>query len=618
MLADWPGADQRGGRRGAEVFARREATQAERFAVDVLQRQLQLRPGLREGRVVAEGGAHHQHAGHARMRAQVARGQVQRGRLAPGRHVAAQHAAQRHDARPPVAVGGQARAVGDAAPAAPAASASSGTASQASQAQALARGARRLGCANTGRAGVAAGVRSWRCVPAAGDAHPVVLARDRAARRTTARSAAAARLPGRARMPDSAITPPGCDARGQRVGQRVERDREDVGDHHRIARRRFVLRAGTPAGARRRRCARRCRAWRCSACGSLSTPTARAAPSLSAASARMPEPQPKSSTRLAAQRRGQSSHARHSAVVGCVPEPKASPGSSVHDRGVARRRPPAVPGSRARSRCARPKRIGRYWSIHARSQSWSSTVRKLRAGQVEAAVPGLQRVQQQFRVGAGFEQREQGDLRPQRRLADARLEDRLLVVGVGGVEQRHRQRAEVLERGFQPRLVGGAAAQGQFQPGHGQSFGMRRVLLIISEPETGTTAPADAACSRRAAMAPPQTASPTRPCQAAKRHQADQQHAAGNRRALEILHLAGGIGGQRLGGDVVARQAADAAGDEIHQHQRIPEAVEPGAEADRRRRHAEADHVGERIQFAPERAVLLAPARDAAVEARRR
>src|SRR5690606_18109333 len=92
----------------------------------------------------------------------------------------------------------------------------------------------------------------------------------------------------------------------------------------------------------------------------------------------MPEPQPKSSTvtsSSAPSPASRSSHCRHSAVVGWVPEPNARPGSS---------RTMAEPGASAPSGSAwfhgtiqvrSPNLSGSYWSIHARSQSWSATSR---------------------------------------------------------------------------------------------------------------------------------------------------------------------------------------------------------------------------------------------------
>ena len=115
------------------------------------------------------------------------------------------------------------------------------------------------------------------------------------------------------------------------------------------------------------------------ACGSLSTPVARAAPSFSAASARMPLPQPKSSTLRPCSSpwvASVSSQRRHRAVVGWVPEPKARPGSR---RMIAASAAVASSGSswfHGTIQVRVPKRIGWNRSIHARSQSWSSTAAK--------------------------------------------------------------------------------------------------------------------------------------------------------------------------------------------------------------------------------------------------
>ena len=57
----------------------------------------------------------------------------------------------------------------------------------------------------------------------------------------------------------------------------------------------------------------------------MSTPTAREAPSASAAMAKIPDPQPKSST-LSPDCKTSSSSSRHSWVVGWAPVPKVSPG----------------------------------------------------------------------------------------------------------------------------------------------------------------------------------------------------------------------------------------------------------------------------------------------------
>ncbi|CNU81782.1 Uncharacterised protein [Salmonella enterica subsp. enterica serovar Bovismorbificans] len=82
----------------------------------------------------------------------------------------------------------------------------------------------------------------------------------------------------------------------------------------------------------------------------------------------MPEPQPKSITVLPL-RSSPSSHCRHKEVVGCVPVPNASPGSSItltaFSSGMSRQ----LGQIHRRS----PKRIGWKLSIHSRSQSLSSS-----------------------------------------------------------------------------------------------------------------------------------------------------------------------------------------------------------------------------------------------------
>ena len=103
-------------------------------------------------------------------------------------------------------------------------------------------------------------------------------------------------------------------------------------------------------------------------------------------------------------------------------------------------------------------------------------------GPVEAGIERLQRGQQQQRIGVGIEQRGQGHLAPQRDLADAGFEDRLLV---GGIEVRvlqcHRQRADVLQRALDARLLVFAAGQAELQVGHaGKWRGSVRAILAVS------------------------------------------------------------------------------------------------------------------------------------------
>ncbi len=209
---------------------------------------------------------------------------------------------------------------------------------------------------------------------------------------------------------------------------------------------------------RRLRCARRCRAWRARPADRCRHRPRLAAPSLSAASASTPEPQPKSSTAASVSvpsAASESSHCRHRDVVGCVPEPKARPdptGPRPH-RGDPLRK--ATAGSRARSSVRAPKCSGTYWSIQARSQSWSSTVRKRACDQSQCRIKRIQRGEQPQRVGVVREQRAESQRIPQRRLADAGFEDGMFVRGVRfGVEQRHRQRADLVQRLFVAWLLG--------------------------------------------------------------------------------------------------------------------------------------------------------------------
>jgi hypothetical protein len=70
-------------------------------------------------------------------------------------------------------------------------------------------------------------------------------------------------------------------------------------------------------------------------------------------------------------------------------------------------------------------------------------------------------------IGICVEQRLQDDFVPQRRFADARLEDRALVGRVGiGVLQRDRQRAKVFQRGFDAGLLRGLYGEREFEEGH--------------------------------------------------------------------------------------------------------------------------------------------------------
>ena len=100
----------------------------------------------------------------------------------------------------------------------------------------------------------------------------------------------------------------------------------------------------------------------------MSIPMTFFAPSFNAAMARMPEPQPKSTTVLPSTSIP-SSQRKHMAVVGCVPVPNARPGSSntftAFGSGISRQL------GQIHNRL--PNCIGWKLSIHSRSQSLSSS-----------------------------------------------------------------------------------------------------------------------------------------------------------------------------------------------------------------------------------------------------
>jgi hypothetical protein len=88
--------------------------------------------------------------------------------------------------------------------------------------------------------------------------------------------------------------------------------------------------------------------------------------------------------------------------------------------------------------------------------------------QLEVVVERFQCRQDRARAGLGGEQRGHRHLVPERLLADARLEDGLLVRRLGvRIHHRHRQRTDVLQRVLEARVVGFAAGEGEFEEGHG-------------------------------------------------------------------------------------------------------------------------------------------------------
>ena len=98
---------------------------------------------------------------------------------------------------------------------------------------------------------------------------------------------------------------------------------------------------------------------------------------------------------------------------------------------------------------------------------------------VQSRVEGLQRGEQGQGFGVGVEQGGQYQRFPQRRLAHAGLEDGVLVAGVGiGIQQRDRQRADILQGGLVARLLDFGAAQGEFQIGHARYEGRGQAAIV--------------------------------------------------------------------------------------------------------------------------------------------
>ena len=92
----------------------------------------------------------------------------------------------------------------------------------------------------------------------------------------------------------------------------------------------------------------------------------------------------------------------------------------------------------------------------------------------------------------------------------------------------------------------------------------------------------------------------------------DEEDARGDGRPFEIRDLAR-LRGHGFRGDVVAREAADAAGHEVDQAESVPESRHARGEGEAGGSDAEADHVRERVQLAAQRRGAVAPPRDAPV-----
>ncbi len=93
----------------------------------------------------------------------------------------------------------------------------------------------------------------------------------------------------------------------------------------------------------------------------------------------------------------------------------------------------------------------------------------------------------------------------------------------------------------------------------------------------------------------------------------NQQHARRNRRALEVGDFARLLR-HGFGGDVVAREAGDAAGHEVQQAHGVPQSAKAEREGKAGGGDAEADDVGQRVELAAHGRRGVTPAGDPPVE----
>ena len=144
---------------------------------------------------------------------------------------------------------------------------------------------------------------------------------------------------------------------------------------------------------------------------------------------------------------------------------------------------------------------------------------------------------------------------------------------------------------------------------------MRSVLLIISVPDRTNSSASGCNSHGPIVHAPQYRLSPSRPCHAANASTPVSTTLVGIGVPSKYLTLPLSLPSDELfGGDVEARETADAAADEVGERDPVPAAVEPGRKGERRGRDAERNDVGERIELPAERRMRLPPARDPAVE----
>ena len=89
----------------------------------------------------------------------------------------------------------------------------------------------------------------------------------------------------------------------------------------------------------------------------------------------------------------------------------------------------------------------------------------------------------------------------------------------------------------------------------------------------------------------------------------NQKQARWNRRSLEVFNFAGGVG-KFFRGNIIARQTADAAGNEVNQNNSVKEPAHPDTIGEHGRTDAKTDDIGERIQFTAKGRMLVPPTRD--------
>src|SRR5690348_6477101 len=98
-----------------------------------------------------------------------------------------------------------------------------------------------------------------------------------------------------------------------------------------------------------------------------------------------------------------------------------------------------------------------------------------------------------------------------------------------------------------------------------------------------------------------------------QRQYSGENDTGGGGRSLKISNFIGS-GGERLGSNIEACQPADAATDEVNQRNPIPACLQTGSKTEGSRGNAKRENVRQRIEFPPQRRMLVPPSRYASVE----